>query len=47
MKPADSHHDEDPPDVPVFRTWRGVYGFVLFFGIACILLLALFSRVFS
>lgn len=37
---------EEPPDVPGFRTWRGVYLFVFVFFVLCVLGLALFSRVF-
>ncbi len=38
---------EDPPGVPGFRTWRGVYQFVFAFFVLCVLLLAVFSRVFA
>jgi|GEM_PF-702287 hypothetical protein len=35
--------DEDP-QVPGFRSWRGVYIFVLAFFVAVVVLLTLFSR---
>ena len=37
----------DSPGVPGFRTWRGLYLFVLFFFVLCVVLLALFSRAFA
>ena len=37
----------EPPGVPGFRTWRGVYLFVFGFFLFSVLLLALFSRVYS
>ena len=42
--PAD---ENDPPGVPGFRTWRGVYIFVLIFFVLCVVLLALLSRAFA
>jgi len=36
--------ENDPPGVPGFRTWRGVYLFVLLFFVLCVVLLALLSR---
>lgn len=48
MKPApDPSATDDPPGVPGFRTWPGVYLFVFGFFVLCVLLLALFSRVFA
>jgi hypothetical protein len=48
MKRApDSSTQDEPPGVPGFRTWRGVYGFVFGFFVICVLLLALFTRVFA
>ena len=45
--PTDRPQPDEPPGVPGFRTWRGVYLFVFGFFVACVLLLALFSRVFA
>lgn len=39
--------DNDSPGVPLFRTWRGVYWFVLGTFVVIVGLLALFTRVFS
>jgi len=48
MKPSpDSSASDDPPGVPGFRIWRGVYLFVFGFFVLCVLLLVLFSRVFA
>jgi hypothetical protein len=48
MKPTpDPSIPEEAPGVPGFRTWRGVYVFVFAFFVVCVLLLALFSRVFA
>ncbi len=47
MPSPDSSTPEEPPDVPGFRTWRGVYLFVFVFFVFCVVGLALFSRVFS
>ncbi len=48
MKPSpDPSVPEDPPGVPGFRTWRGVYLVVFGFFLLCVLLLVLFSRVFA
>jgi len=45
--PPDRPSQDEPPGVPGFRTWRGVYLFVFGFFVLCVLLLALFSRVFA
>ena len=37
----------EAPDVPGFRTWRGVYLFVLGWFVLVVVLLTLFTRVFS
>jgi len=48
MKPApDPSPADDAPGVPGLRTWREVYLFVFAFFVFCVLLLALFSRVFA
>ncbi len=38
---------EETPGVPGFKTWRGVYMFVLGMFILMVLALALFSRVYA
>jgi hypothetical protein len=43
--PPPSHDDE--PGVPGFRTWRGVYGFVLACFVVVVVLLAIFSHVYA
>jgi hypothetical protein len=45
--PSDPSSPDEPPGVPGFRTWRGVYLFVFGFFLFSVLLLALFSRVYS
>ena len=35
------------PDVPGFRTWRGVYLFVFGWFVLLVALLTMFSRIFS
>lgn len=45
--PPDPSAPEEAPGVPGLRTWRGVYLFVFGFFVLCVLLLALFSRVFE
>jgi hypothetical protein len=43
-------HDDDPegrPHLPFFRTWRGVYVFVLICFAACVVALTVFTRVFA
>jgi hypothetical protein len=44
--PEPSGSDESP-GVPGFKTWRGVYLFVIAFFVLCVVLLALFSRAFA
>ena len=39
--------DDDPPGVPGFRTWRGVYLFVFAAFVLVVAALALFGRVFA
>jgi hypothetical protein len=45
--PADHPTPDEPPGVPGFRTWRGVYLFVFVSFVLVVVLLALFSRVFA
>jgi hypothetical protein len=44
--PAPSGENQ-PPGVPGFKTWRGVYVFVFVFFVLCVVLLALLSRAFA
>jgi hypothetical protein len=39
--------NEDDPDVPFFRTWRGVYLFVFAVFVVVVVTLTVFSRVFA
>jgi hypothetical protein len=39
--------DEESPAVPGFRSWRGVYWFVLGSFVVVVALLAIFTRTFS
>jgi len=39
--------DDEPPGVPGFRTWRGVYLFVFGWFVLIVVLLAIFTRVFA
>lgn len=39
--------DEPSPDVPGFRTWRGVYWFVFGSFVAVVIALTIFSRVYA
>ena len=39
--------DDDAPGVPGFRTWRGVYLFVLATFVFIVLALTLFTRVYA
>ena len=43
----DPRSDAEPPDLPGFRTWRGVYLFVLAWFVLVVVLLAAFTRIFS
>jgi hypothetical protein len=45
--PADPPASDESPRVPGFRTWRGVYLFVIGCFILCVVLLAILSRAFS
>lgn len=38
---------EDPPGLPGFRTWRGVYLFVFAVFVAVVIALTVFSRAFA
>jgi hypothetical protein len=39
--------EAEPPDVPGFRTWRSVYLFVFGWFVLVVLLLAVFTAIFS
>lgn len=39
--------DDKTPGVPGFRTWHGVYCFVIGFFVLVVVLLTLFSRLFA
>lgn len=45
--PSDRIPDEEPPEVPGFRTWRGLYLFVFGWFVVMVILLALFTRAFA
>ncbi len=45
--PSASRSPDDPPDVPGFRTWRSIYGFVFAFFVLCVLALVVMERLFA
>src|SRR5262249_11284947 len=45
--PPEPSGENEPPGVPGFRTWRGIYLFVFGWFVLVVALLALFSRFFS
>ncbi len=45
--PASDPPEEERPDVPVFRSWRGVYCFVFAFFVGVVIALTIFSRAFA
>jgi len=47
MKTPAPSGENEPPGVPGFKTWRGVYAFVFVFFVLCVVLLALLSRAFA
>ena len=50
MTPApgrDERSETEPPDVPGFRTWRGVYLFVFGWFVLVVGLLTVFTGIFS
>ena len=50
MRPAsraDERTEAEPPDVPGFRTWRGVYLLVFGWFVLVIVLLLVFTKTFS
>ena len=44
---TDEHSEAEPPELPGFRTWRGVYLFVFGWFVLVVVLLAAFARFFS
>ena len=48
MKPPEKKmEDDEPPGVPGFRTWRGIYLFVFVTFAVVVAALALFARVYA
>lgn len=45
--PPDRTPDDEPPGVPGFRTWGGIYLFVFLWFVMVVLLLAIFTRAFA
>ncbi len=45
--PPDQRSDIEPPGLPGFQAWRGVYLFVFGWFVVVVILLAVFGRIFS
>ena len=45
--PPDQRSTAEPPGLPGFHTWRGVYLFVFGCFVLVVVLLAVFARIFS
>jgi hypothetical protein len=45
--PLDERSEAEPPDVPGFRTWGGVYLFVFGWFVLVVILLTVFTAIFS
>jgi hypothetical protein len=45
--PREQQSDAEPPALPGFRTWRGVYLFVLAWFVLVVALLAVFTWTFA
>jgi hypothetical protein len=43
----DERTDSEPPEVPGFHTWRGVYAFVFGWFVLVVILLTAFTVIFS
>ena len=43
----DERSEPEPPDLPGFRTWPGVYAFVFGWFVLVVILLTVFTRIFS
>ncbi|HEV8584839.1 MAG TPA: hypothetical protein VGT02_07690 [Methylomirabilota bacterium] len=46
-RPPDERSEHEPPGVPGFRTWRGVYLFVFGCFVLVVVLLTVFTKIFS
>jgi hypothetical protein len=44
---SEERAETEPPDVPGFRTWRGVYLFVFGWFVLVVILLSVFTAIFS
>ena len=44
---ADERSEVEPPDLPGFRTWCSVYLFVFGWFVLVVILLTVFTRIFS
>jgi len=44
---TDERAEAEPPDLPGFRTWRGVYLFVFGWFVLVVVLLTVFTATFS
>ncbi|WP_438480149.1 hypothetical protein [Oleiharenicola lentus] len=45
--PSTQPPESDAPNVPGFRTWRGVYWFVFASFVAVVIALTVFSRIYA
>lgn len=43
----DERAEAEPPDIPGFRTWRGIYLFVFGWFVLVVILLTVFTGIFS
>jgi hypothetical protein len=43
----DERVEAEPPDVPGFRTWRGIYLFVFGWFVLVVVMLTVFTGIFS
>ena len=43
----DERTDSEPPEIPGFRTWRGLYVFVFGWFVLVVILLTAFTVIFS
>jgi hypothetical protein len=47
LSPGADGTDSEPPEVPGFRTWRGLYVFVFGWFVLVVILLTAFTVIFS
>ena len=47
QRPSDERAEHEPPGVPGFRAWRGVYLFVFGWFVLVVVLLTVFTKIFS